>query len=182
MWTCRNSARTDSTASLLVGRLVFSGSYSLSNTDTVWETVSTFVLRFSQDGLLELLAFLIETKDTAIPQLPLLIIRMLNTSNYGQILFIFLLGMSAFIGKFILNIETGEVEKTWERVTHARSEPRTSQSHGMCLWTMKPPGCSILGKLQDKCWNYISMMSCEEEKIPTEILNVNVIHEIFLKY
>lgn len=78
----------------------------------MWETVSTFVLRFSQDGLLELLAFLIETKDTAIPQLPLLIIRMLNTSNYGQILFIFLLGMSAFIGKFILNIETGEVEKT----------------------------------------------------------------------
>lgn len=63
------SARTDSTASLLVGRLVSFGSYSLSNTETVWETVSTFVLQFSQDGLLELLAFLIEAKDTATPQL-----------------------------------------------------------------------------------------------------------------
>lgn len=64
---------------------------------------------------------------------PQLILKLLNRSGYRQILFIFVLNMTAFIGKVILNIETGRLWRPGEgqRVTHARSVLMMSQPHGM---------------------------------------------------
>lgn len=61
-----------------------------------------------------MLAFLVETKDTAILQLPEPPAQNKNVEQIKLLadLFIFLLNVSAFIGKFILNIETEEVEGT----------------------------------------------------------------------
>lgn len=66
----------------------------------MWETVSTFVSQFSQDRWFELLAFLIETKDTTILQLakPPAHNENIEPSKL-ETDFLFFFFMSAFIGK-----------------------------------------------------------------------------------
>lgn len=72
----------------------------------MWETVSTFVLHFSQDGYWALLAFLIETKDAAALQLAehLAHNKVIEHIKLQADFVYYLIYTSAFVTYFDLNI------------------------------------------------------------------------------